>query len=50
VQDGPGEGLRWVVLTTLEPVVPGVIQTIFLFAFGDDSRASMEVGNYFGSA
>lgn len=50
VQDRPGDTLRWVVLTTLEPVTPAVVQTIFLYAFGDDPHASMQAANYFGSA
>jgi hypothetical protein len=50
VQDTANDGLRWVMLTTLAPLTPQVIETIFLFAFGDDPRASMEVANYFGTA
>ncbi len=50
VQDRPGDPLRWVVLTTLEPLTSAVIQTIFLYTFGDDPHASMQVANYFGSA
>ena len=49
VQDNLGDPLRWVVLTTLEPMTPAVIQTLFLYAFGDDPHASMQVANYFGS-
>jgi len=50
VQDSSGESLRWVVLTTLQPVTPEVIQTIFLYTFGDDPRASLEVADFFASA